>query len=189
VKFPHPLTRPGRRTLATTTALAVAGLGLVVPATAAEAGTAPAASAAVHTALSKTFTIPAGQGDYTATVDGVHFSVNRGGIATPDITCTVTADAPSLVDGGVEGIAGLGCTAEVYELVVGVAVAYDSASGWVEESSTVNSEYDTTFIDALTNYAPAIAGDWETVAVGDAYWTSPTVYSQVGPAYSGVVYI
>jgi hypothetical protein len=188
VNFPHALIRPGRRALATAVTLAMAGAGLTALGPAAQAATPNAVTAGIgHTALRESFTVPAGKADFNATVDGVHVSVLRNGKVSPETTCTINVANPSIVDGGVEGSVGLGCTSEVYELVVGVALYYDSASGWVEESYTVNAATYTTFIDALTN-TPAIAGDWEAVGVGDIYWSSPSSYSTVSED-SAVVYI
>jgi hypothetical protein len=188
VRFLNATTRTGHRAVASAATLAMATVGLAALSPAAQAATPHATTAVGHAALRESFTIPAGRANYTATVDGAHVAVLRNGKVSPEITCTITADLPYLLDGYVQGYAYVTCTGEVYEIVLEAALFYDAPSGWVEESDIYNYQFNTYNAFALTT-APVIAGYWQTAAVADVYWTTPSSGVQLGPADSASYYI
>lgn len=185
----HALVPPGRRALATMATMAVTGMGLAAMSPAAQAATPHAATtAAGRTALRESFTIPAGQADYTATVDGAHIMILRNSKVSPETTCTISVEYPYPSGGYVQGYAQVTCTGEVYEIVLEVALFYDASSGWIEENSVYTYQFNTFDATAFIK-APVLTGDWQTAAAADVYGTSSTSSVQLGPVDSAVEYI
>jgi hypothetical protein len=143
--------------------------------TATSTSTTAASSPHIVANLRESFTIPAGKGTYTATIRGVSFTAARNATAN---YCDIDSQT-LLSEATVYGVASISCADEVYAAAVGAALYY----GTTEESYNTNAEYNTFFVTVNTT-APLQAGTWQTEALADVYWTSPSSYTQYGPSYS-----
>jgi len=176
VKPPHALRRLGRRVLTAAVVLAVLTIGT--------AGLSPAAQAAIATPLTAIASHTAAS--TTAISIHVHGPASfRNNTVKPDTTsCTITAQNPTTSAYGAGGVGVVACTGNVYEIVLVVALFYGST----EESYTTVTAYNGSEV-STADYSPDITGYWQTGAVADVYWSSPSSYSQLGPVYSPSTYL
>lgn len=180
MKSSHALRQLGRRALTSAVALVVLAIGAVGLSPAAQAATAtPLTAVAGHTAASTSAS--------TATISiHVHGPASVGSnTVKPDTTsCTITAKNPTTSAYGAGGVGVVACTGNVYEIVLVVALFYGST----EESYTTVTAYNGSEV-STADYTPDITGYWQTGAVADVYWSSPSSYSQLGPVYSPSTYL
>jgi hypothetical protein len=173
VKLLHPLIPPGRRVRAAAVALTVAAVSLIGLSPVAQAAT-----AAVPLAAASSF---AGATGHTFVVHRPATAPYVSTISYGNNSCTILVDSVSTVAGGdLGGDGSISCTYNVYAIVLLVELF----NGTTQESSTPEDVVYTSAFTSDTSYAAFNHGSWQTAAVADIYWTSPSSYMQVGPVAS-----
>lgn len=195
----HKLSTWGRRALAgaAVAALTVGAVGLTGTAQAATGDARPSLHAGMHApstsakpTVSKTFTIPAGATTFTSGTGSTHFTVTRNISQAPlTVTCTLSVGTPfeyfgGLYGGGEEATASVSCNGFVYA----ISVEVDLFVNGVDTVYSVNTVYSTSFASVAVEY-PLLYAYYQAGAISDVYWSSPSLYSVLGPVYSPTVYL